>query len=1266
MGWEETLRALTCLFCWGKISTKYTMSISISGSNLTTGVNNTVLSPPYGSLSFNGINQSVVTSGTGSGATTGSVLDITTGAPNYTIEFWIYSSEHSRVNVPQYFLNQGNGQTVQFQIASGEISYTTYGSNILKAAFYSTTLGYVEMSSWPTTIALNTWYHVALCKDTSNGNRYYLYLNGVLVSSTPNIANLAANNGQPWEFGFPPSYIVNDQSYALNGLLSNIRIVKGVALYVPPNVTVPTPPLAATQSLNLAGYNQAITGTQTSLLLNTSYLVDSSTYTQGVTGVNSPTSSTLAPYSYTVGNAGSILFNGSSQYLSISSSTAFNMGTNSFTVEGWIYLTAYPASANGGLFGTVNGSTSGYYLNPGQNINSLRIISNASGTWQDDITVTAGNGVPLNSWTHLAMVRNGDSLVLYKNGVSVASRTGVSSWNYSSTATNSGYVGSANVTGTRYYVTGYISNVRVVKGVAVYTSAFVPSTTSLTSTQSANTNGNPSSAIIGTQTSLLLNTTNDGNYLTDSSTNNFTVTNNGTATSNSLNPYGGGSILFNGTNQYLYIARATQFNYSTNDFTWEMWIYPTSATWTSGSFYLIDHGPSANQGSLHYTVNRLVYYNYYNANNTPPYTAGANYPSLYTIGGGTIAANTWTHIAVCRQNLVTNMFINGQLVSSGPDPYDYAVTSNAPFSNPIVSPATQSVTIGARTDGAYVFKGNISNVRIVNGVSVYNVGNFTPPVQPLPAIQGPNNIGSPSKSITSNQTSLLVSTPYNNTFLKDGSFNGVTLTQQTVGQYPPSTYTLTSNSTNPFNSNGSIFTPGSIFFNGTSQYLSVPSSAVFGFGTGDFTVEGWFYATSDQGTDFMIDFRGSSSPTAPAMFVYTSNYLTWYYNGNVVYQPTSLTFTYNTWNHVAIVRASGVTRFYLNGIGATTTYTDTNDYPAAPCIIGSDVLAGGPNYWNGYISNVRVVKGTAVYTQNFIPTSGPFTTSQTFSQSGIPSCPVQSSQTELLLTTPSNSSYLTDSSTNAFTVTNVGTATSTPFNPFSGNYEILANPGSVLFNGTTQYLTVPSSSAFNFGTGDYTVETWVNWTTLTTSAIFNSESNNGFNLYYDTGSFLTNYLVVSNRIVNQLTYNWIPSVNTWYHIAISRSGTNLRMFINGVLVATNAADTTNYATSSYRIGSDVTQGWYLNGYISNLRAVNGVAVYTSAFTPPPGPLNNSQVANQSGAPSAAVTVSQTSLLLNTAFGTNFLTDGSINNFTVTNFGTATSATLDPFVFTPKT
>jgi len=218
--------------------------------------------------------------------------------------------------------------------------------------------------------------------------------------------------------------------------------------------------------------------------------------------------------------------------------------------------------------------------------------------------------------------------------------------------------------------------------------------------------------------------------------------------------------------------------------------------------------------------------------------------------------------------------------------------------------------------------------------------------------------------------------------------------------------------------------------------------------------------------------------------------------------------------------------------------------------------------------------------------------------------------------------------------------------------------GSVALDGSSQYLTVPSSTQLTFGTGDYTVETWVKWTTLTTSAIFDSESINGFNLYYDTGSFLANYLVVSNRLVNQITYNWIPSVNTWYHIAISRSGTNAQMFINGILVATNAADTTNYATSSYRIGSDVSAGWYLNGNISNLRVVKGVGVYTGNFTVPTSPLTATQ---SSGTNISAITGTQTSLLLNTVKGAGFLTDSSTYNTTVTNNNAATSSILSPFV-----
>jgi hypothetical protein len=1234
------------------------MPISISGSNLTDGFNNTVPAPPYGSLSFNGINQGIVTSGTGSGSTN-SALDLATGTPSYTIEFWFYSNQISTPSNAQYILNQGNATTINFQLVNGNNSYLTFGTQYLQASFNITAVGTVNMSSWPTTIAVNTWYHVALCRDTTNGNRYYLYLNGVLVSSTYNIGTPVANNGQGFDFGFPLT-LNSSPIYSFNGYLSNMRIVKGVSVYVPLDVTVPTPPLASTQSLNLSGYNQAITGTQTSLLLTAPY--------------------TNVPGSIVLPNTTTVTY---------PSSSVYNFASNDFTIEFFAYFTTLAdigyVFENWGGIGNRNfrvGFLGPTYTGEAGVYRPRFVDGNFTGI---SPATSSTSNLTTGIWYHIAFVNFGGTFKLYVNGIADAT-----------TASGLSFVTSNSTLAinTAFAVSWRLSQLRIVNGTAVYTSNFTPPTSILTSTQSANTNGYPSAAITGTQTAILLNAVPGANFLVDSSSNNFTPTPSVTAptsasggptffddsssydqlvsginfpTSSVLGPSTYlGSVLFNGTNQYLTVPAATQFNYSTNDFTWEMWIYPTSATWTSTTFYLIDHGPAANQGTLHYSSNKLVYYSYYNANTTPPYTAGIPFPSLYYITGGPITANTWTHIALCRQNLVTNMFINGKVVSSGPDPYDYAFASGSPITYPPISPATQSVTIGARTDGSYVFKGNISNVRIVNGVSVYNVGNFTPPVRPLPQVQGLNVIGIPSKPISGTQTSLLMNSSYTGGFLSDSSFNGVTITQQTIGSFPPSTYTMTSNSTSPFNSNGSIFTPGSIFFNGTSQYLTVPDNAALQLSTGTaFTIEAWIYPTDLSAADHGIVAKRSAGSAEWQFNIHPSNgYLT-FWNGTTTYQ-SDISLSVNNWYHVAVTWDTTTLRFFVNGLIGTT-YTGLTLTP------GNNTLTIGAVYANtglytGNISNLRIVNGTAVYTQNFIPTVGPFTTSQTFNQSGIPSCPVQSSQTELLLITPSNSSYLTDSSTNAFTVTNVGTATSTPFNPFTGNYEILSNPGSILFNGTTQYLNTAASTALTL-TGDFTIECWFYDTNIAANESLygkrpDSATYGGVSLYH-VGDGNLSFLGTTTGSTWEIQFNSTIATpaNQWHHVAVTRLGNVYTIWVNGQSAGTQTVAGAILANSTipFTIGAGSQIGttpW--SGYISNFRVVNGVAVYTSAFTPPVSPLNNSQAANQSGVPSAAVTNSQTSLLLNTAFGTNFLVDGSINNFTVTNVGTAISATLDPF------
>ena len=214
---------------------------------------------------------------------------------------------------------------------------------------------------------------------------------------------------------------------------------------------------------------------------------------------------------------GSAQFSGSN-YLSVPNNVALNPGTGNFTIEFWVYLNSTTNNAsfwrgnNGGVDVFMNGAGR---LALGQAQISTLIT--------DTVTMTTG------AWVHIAAVKNAGTIRLYKNGVSVGSSG--SAPNFVTDTIN--YIGNQGT----FKINGYISNMRVVIGLGVYTSAFTVPTTNFTVTQSANTNGNPSAAITAGQTQLLLNTYNGSGFLTDSSTNAFTVTNNGSVTSSTQAPF---------------------------------------------------------------------------------------------------------------------------------------------------------------------------------------------------------------------------------------------------------------------------------------------------------------------------------------------------------------------------------------------------------------------------------------------------------------------------------------------------------------------------------------------------------------------------------------------------------------------------------------------------------------------------------------------------------------------------------------------------------
>jgi len=166
----------------------------------------------------------------------------------------------------------------------------------------------------------------------------------------------------------------------------------------------------------------------------------------------------------------------------------------------------------------------------------------------------------------------------------------------------------------------------------------------------------------------------------------------------------------------------------------------------------------------------------------------------------------------------------------------------------------------------------------------------------------------------------------------------------------------------------SKFGGSSIAFDGTGDYLSLATSTDYGFGTGDFTIEGWIYKTTTT-TQYLFDTRTTLTENSVAVQSNGSGSLRLFVNGAFVL-TSSNAHTNNAWNHLAISRASGVTRFFINGVVSTTTYTDTTNYGTTkPLVVGAQY--NGTTAFAGYIDDFRV-SNTARYTATFTPSTTAF------------------------------------------------------------------------------------------------------------------------------------------------------------------------------------------------------------------------------------------------------------------------------------------------------
>ena len=214
---------------------------------------------------------------------------------------------------------------------------------------------------------------------------------------------------------------------------------------------------------------------------------------------------------------------------------------------------------------------------------------------------------------------------------------------------------------------------------------------------------------------------------------------------------------------------------------------------------------------------------------------------------------------------------------------------------------------------------------------------------------------------------------------------------------------------------------------------------------------------------------------------------------------------------------------------------------------------------------------------------------------------------------------------------------------------------SAQFSGSNN-LSVPNSASLNPGTGDFTIEFWTRLTSTTNNASFYRGNNNGVDIFMNSsGRLAMGQAQVSTLITDSVTM----TTGAWVHVAAVRIGATTRLYKNGVLVG-SAGDATNYVTDSVNyIG--FSGSIRITGYISNLRVVIGLGVYTGAFTPPTSPLALTQ---SSGTNISAITAGQTQLLL--PLNATPFTDISTNAITVTNTGTVVPGVQYPFTATDST
>jgi hypothetical protein len=612
---------------------------------------------------------------------------------DFTIETWVYATLGSTVviaNNSNWSAGYNTGWRALIQPSGGINITASQGSWNSYPSIYAST----------NTISSNEWAHIVICRDSGVISSY---INGI---KDPTTVNYSASLNQTGGSASPAlsSYSLigaliadGNTSNTLTGYLSDFHFKLGSAKYT----TTFSPP---TERLTVES------GTDV-LLFNKPFLKDESTNAYTTTISGNPKISPFSPYDYNeysvTDHGGSVYFDGTGDKLIIGgSANDFNFGTNSFTIECWVY---HQAAAVGPLFNTHRaGEASGYYI---------ALLSNGAVNWGNyvdgtgDIS-TSANVITQNTWNHVSVNRDSsssNSFKIYVNGILRYSGTSATDYN---TFNYGPFIGGYDAGGNQYYLTGHVSDLVVVNGSVLRTGgssggdvAFTPPTEPIA------TPSNTKLHIKGTDASII-DKSQGSNLKLYGTTTGSTDQVRSSAWANTK------TMKFDGNSDYLTFPHRKELNFASNDWTIECWIYPKTNVGFCGIWHQSASGTDWYSIYLNGSFNpKFVFYNSSN---------GVEWAG--TAASNTAPQNTWTHLALVRKfGTGVYLFAGGTLVASDTDDASVAMLDK-----------TYDHVIGYERfvgNGTY-FDGYIQDFRITNGLALYidsqnPTTNFTPPTAPL-------------------------------------------------------------------------------------------------------------------------------------------------------------------------------------------------------------------------------------------------------------------------------------------------------------------------------------------------------------------------------------------------------------------------------------------------------------------------------------------------------------------------------------------------------